>query len=583
MPDLNKSIQPDSQIWFLSGTGIENYENQIDFRHTGVQRQFMYDHLLFTVNNYRYLRKEQAIRIEKNVEECYNIDYCFYKNRNFGDRTIYCFVTDVNYINDSTTEITVEVDAWQTFMWDIEFQKCFVTNKHMQEFKNNIVDPANALVQNNLLPENLEYGDKYMNVHTESYHWKSYKVLIGSAVNLEADWGTKDNPDISSSNGGIYEHMPSMLTYYLCNTGAFNGLMQEMSDYPWIAQNIQFVSMIPDDFLPDGSLTKVTIKGRTLYRLKDSYVSPDKDLFTINDPLLYFGKKQKHAKLYRYPYSYIEMTGYNGQHFIIRPEMLHDISKLSITCISYVNNAPRFGVYVKNYADYTDNGFKIGNTTVGQGDFLDCGIVFGDFPQIPVLVDNAILYQAQNANSFALNNIIAQTNKQDARKFGLIEGIGGAFSNVLRGNIGGAIGSIYGSYKKVYETDKQNDFAIRRQMAKIQDAEITPPTLAGQTGGDGFNIANEFGGVTLKWKTIHPRYIDRLNDFFERYGYNANVFEVPVLRTNERFNYIKTQGCIIKANIPKYYANIIQDMFDKGTTLWHDGDIGVYDSNEYTE
>lgn len=159
MPDLSKSIQPDSQIWFLSGTGIENYENQIDFRHTGVQRQFMYEHLAFTVNNYRYLRKEQAIRIEKNVEECYNIDYCFYKNRNFGDRTIYCFVTDVNYINDSTTEITVEVDAWQTFMWDIEFQKCFVTNKHMQEFKNNIVDPANALVQNNLLPENLEYGD----------------------------------------------------------------------------------------------------------------------------------------------------------------------------------------------------------------------------------------------------------------------------------------------------------------------------------------------------------------------------------------------------------------------------------------
>lgn len=40
-----------------------------------------------------------------------------------------------------------------------------------------------------------------------------------------------------------------------------------------------------------------------------------------------------------------------------------------------------------------------------------------------------------------------------------------------------------------------------------------PPTLAGQTGGDGFNIANGFGGVTLKWKTIHPRMIDRLNDF----------------------------------------------------------------------
>lgn len=54
-------------------------------------------------------------------------------------------------------------------------------------------------------------------------------------------------------------------------------------------------------------------------------------------------------------------------------------------------------------------------------------------------------------------------------------------------------------------------------MAKIQDVEITPPTLAGQTGGDGFNIANGFGGITLKWKTINPRMIERLNSFFERY------------------------------------------------------------------
>ena len=137
MPDLNKSIQPDSQIWFLSGTGIENYENQIDFRNTGVRRQFMQEHLLFTVNNYRYVRKNQTILINKNVEQCYNIDYCYYKNRNFGDREIFCFVTDVNYVNDETTEISIEVDAWTTFQFDITFKKCFIMNQHEQEFANN--------------------------------------------------------------------------------------------------------------------------------------------------------------------------------------------------------------------------------------------------------------------------------------------------------------------------------------------------------------------------------------------------------------------------------------------------------------
>lgn len=68
---------------------------------------------------------------------------------------------------------------------------------------------------------------------------------------------------------------------------------------------------------------------------------------------------------------------------------------------------------------------------------------------------------------------------------------------------------------------------------------------------------------------------------FERYGYVSNKFEIPKLRTCERFNYIKTQGCIIEANIPKSFAEIIQNMFDKGVTLWHDGDIGVYTTNKF--
>lgn len=52
----------------------------------------------------------------------------------------------------------------------------------------------------------------------------------------------------------------------------------------------------------------------------------------------------------------------------------------------------------------------------------------------------------------------------------------GAVSNALRGNIGGVISSLYGGAKKIYETDKQSEIAIRKQMAKIQDAEITPNT-----------------------------------------------------------------------------------------------------------
>lgn len=588
MPDLNKSIQPDSQIWFLSGTGIENYENQIDFRNTGVRRQFMQEHLLFTVNNYRYVRKNQTILINKNVEQCYNIDYCYYKNRNFGDREIFCFVTDVNYVNDETTEISIEVDAWTTFQFDIKFKKCFIMNQHEQEFANNNYDNhGGALVGNNLYPENLEFGGNYVNVHTESYHWKEYYYLVCSAVELNGNFGTKNAPNIDSSTGGFYENMPSALKFYLFKEDSqFTGFTYQISNYPWIAQNIQYITVIPKEFLPDTAMTKVTMtfpSGQIVnfYKVNDRYVSPDSVVLSVDSVIEKFGLKQQHFKLYQYPYSYIELTGYNGQQFIIKPELLNDKNKLELKCISYIGTAPRFCIYPNFYANSNDNGFQLSDKTYAQGDFINSGIIFGNFPQIPVLVDNSILYQAQNANTFALNNAIAQYNKKEARFFAPIESGMGVVSNALRGNIGGVISSLYGGAKKIYETDKQSEISIRKQMAKIQDAEITPPTLAGQTGGDGFNIANGFGGVTLKWKTIHPRMIDRLNSFFERYGYVSNRFEVPKLRTCERFNYIKTQGCIIEANIPKSFAEIIQNMFDKGVTLWHDGDIGVYTTNKF--
>jgi hypothetical protein len=586
--DLNKSIQPDSQIWFLSGTGIENYENQIDFRNTGVRRQFMQEHLLFTVNNYRYVRKNQTILINKNVEQCYNIDYCYYKNRNFGDREIFCFVTDVNYVNDETTEISIEVDAWTTFQFDIKFKKCFIMNQHEQEFANNNYDlHGGALVGNNLYPENLEFGGNYVNVHTESYHWKlPYLILLCSSVELDGDFGSKNSPNINSSHGTVCDNIPSMLSYYILKSGAeFENLAKGLSNAPWIAQNIQFVTMIPTEFLDDSNLRKIDISFSTgtkvsVYKIKDNYISPEKDILKVDNVIEKFGLKQEHFKLYQYPYSYIEMTGYNGQQFIIKPELLSDKNVIDLQGISYISSAPRFCVYPKGYANYSDNGFKYGNL-VTQGDFINSGIIFGNFPQIPVLVDNSILYQAQNANSFALNNAIANYNKKEARFFAPIETGMGVVSNALKGNIGGVISSLYGGAKKVYETDKQSEITIRKQMAKIQDAEITPPTLAGQTGGDGFNIANGFGGITLKWKTIHPTMIERLNSFFERYGYVSNRFEFPKLRTCERFNYIKTQGCIIEANIPKSFAEIIQNMFDKGVTLWHDGDIGVYTTNKF--
>lgn len=51
-----------------------------------------------------------------------------------------------------------------------------------------------------------------------------------------------------------------MLSYYILKSGAeFENLAKGLSNAPWIAQNIQFVTMIPTEFLDDSNLRKIDI------------------------------------------------------------------------------------------------------------------------------------------------------------------------------------------------------------------------------------------------------------------------------------------------------------------------------------
>ena len=53
------------------------------------------------------------------------------------------------------------------------------------------------------------------------------------------------------------------------------------------------------------------------------------------------------------------------------------------------------------------------------------------------------------------------------------------------------------------------------------------------------------------------------------YGYSTNKIKIPNLNTRSSWNYIKTVGINILAEIPELDLQRIKDMFDNGITLWH--------------
>ncbi len=70
-------------------------------------------------------------------------------------------------------------------------------------------------------------------------------------------------------------------------------------------------------------------------------------------------------------------------------------------------------------------------------------------------------------------------------------------------------------------------------------------------------------------KRITPQYYYRLYDYFYRYGYKANRFGVPDLRSRYYFNYIKTINIDIVGDINNDVKEKLKQIYNTGTTIWH--------------
>lgn len=577
-------VQPQNEFRLLGSTRLNGYKDQMDFVNVQAQTDYFLSKSVQTFTDFQFIRKDTSVLVPRNYEVLRNCDYCMYKNNNFAQKWFYAFVTRIEYVNDSTSRIYIETDCFQTWQFQIRYFKSFIARSHQAQYGIN-----GKPLMNNLLPEQVEYGRDYVCKHTEVLTLGRYYALICSSATLDVgDYGNVNDPKLTASTGGTFDGIPSVLDYYVCDnldgggsTSSLYDILKGLSDFPWITQCIQSVTVVPEEVLATVGHTVTLPTGQTIGKLYDGYESSNILLDSIQNWWMHFGD-YKNTKLYTYPYSFIEMTCYNGNQFVIKPEAISDLANLEVKLVNYIGAMPRLAYYIDNYNDLGDNGGGYSDRDTGAGEFLDAGVILGNFPQIPVAIDNYLLYMANNANSFSLANSLNNYNKKEAVTLGAIEGGMGVASNLMNLNVGGAVRSAYSAGKSAYMGVKNSEVAIRQQMAKIQDAEISPPTLSGQTGGDAFNIANGIKGVTLKWKTIRPQYVSLLEEYFNRYGYLQNKIDVPRLTGNESLNYIKTEGCTLGGNIPQEDMQVIKEMFDNGVTMWHNGTIGSYTDNKWT-
>lgn len=148
-------IQPNTDITLCRDVPLDSsYNHTVDFASPTAAFNYFYSKRYVTVNVNSYQRLERnKLRIECTMEEAIKCNYLYFNNHNFEDKIFYCFITGWEYINNVTTEITYEVDVFQTFWNDVRLLQVFVEREHIN------VDTVGA----NTVPENFELGEYVTN------------------------------------------------------------------------------------------------------------------------------------------------------------------------------------------------------------------------------------------------------------------------------------------------------------------------------------------------------------------------------------------------------------------------------------
>lgn len=113
--------------------------------------------------------------------------------------------------------------------------------------------------------------------------------------------------------------------------------------------------------------------------------------------------------------------------------------------------------------------------------------------------------------------------------------------------------------------------------AQVSDARITPPTTAGNAGGNGYLVANGLTGYTVKFKRISDSSLSRVVNQWLRFGYQYRdfIFDIPSsLMCMQKFTYWKFQELNVSSstNVPSDVSSTIRGIFERGITIFNDPD-----------
>lgn len=426
----------------------------------------------------------------------------------------YYFILDVEYIAPQNTRLILQLDVWQTFIYDVTFGQCYVQRGH--------IGIANSNSFNNwgrdylTIPEGLDTGSEYVTtmvrqewVMTPSLgisgneRYPGYDILVVSTNDLLADPGTKDEPNLETASGSQFEGTIHGANMYVFEPQSFFAFMGSFADKPWITQGIISITMVPRlaRYHPGFSYATFPLPtnapGQAPSDIGHNLQSNWRDNADITG---YIGSRYVNLKkLWTFPYMVIEMTTFMGTPILLKPEVWNSANAEIKERASLVPPAQRVEFYpsfynsrISNYAQAEQTwpapidpgSYLAGVRGDDYGEYLDLVTQIANFPTMAIVNNGAISYLAANTHSIA--NQYRGTDWSQQRALGMAQGqydiATGAMHNQMN-QVGSAMNA---------------DIAQTANMNRTQAAQAIASSVGQGVSGVGMALTpGGFGGAAI--------------------------------------------------------------------------------------
>lgn len=405
--------------------------------------------------------------------------------------------------------------------------------------------------------------------------WKEQCVVFTSSVSLTSDFGTEDDPKLRTSAGQSYDSVVSPVDLYLCATqSVFSSIMVVLSSYPWISQNINNIAIVPADMIDHTDFEtfhseKTPALNQTgFYQLKENGKTKTQKLDKVSASLdeineRLFGNKNVPDFIKREEYGNITLTDWSGQTVSYNPAFLPS-DGLQVYGQSTFGYHNEIRVFADRYQSDDENPID----GLWRGAYTMNGIIFDQFDDIPVLVDNYKLSYAQSAHQRALansktlsgriNQITSPTTSVKDKLFNAVALTTSMYSKSPLGVANNAVGMMSNEYEY-----------YRQQKAELEDKAISAPTVSSQNNSQAFNIAKGIYGVTAKYQSISMNDIQQVIKYHALFGFEfKQVVSVEKVDSCKKCNYLQCTGNFSLKNVPSIFTPQLKATLENGVRFW---------------